>query len=116
MERTLTRPERIRRRTEFLRVQQRGVRNRGRYLTLFILPNGLDVSRLGVIATRRLGGSVQRNRSKRLARELFRQNKGQPGLDIVALLRPGFSDARIDALEADYRAVLQRHARTHAGQ
>ena len=91
-------------------MQQQGVRARGRYLTLFILPNGLDVSRLGVIATRRLGGSARRNRSKRLTRELFRQHKGRPGLDIVALLRPGFSDVSFNALEADYRTVLQRGA------
>ena len=89
-------------------MQRQGVREQGRHLTLFILPNGLDMTRLGVIATRRLGGSTHRNRSKRLARELFRQNKGRPGFDIVALLRPGFSDASFNALEIDYRSVLQR--------
>ncbi len=74
MDRALTRRERLRRRPEFLKVQQRGVRTRGRYVTLFILPNDLDVSRLGIIATRRLGGSTRRNRSTRLVREIFRLN------------------------------------------
>ena len=89
-------------------MQQRGVRTRGRYVTLFTLPNGLDIARLGIIATRRLGGSVRRNRAKRRARELFRHWKGLPGVDIVALLRPEFPDAPFAALDADYRRTLNR--------
>ena len=92
-------------------MQNGGVRTRGRYLTLFVLPNNLVVSRLGVIATRRLGGAVRRNRSKRLVREIFRLNKTGPGLDIVVLPRPGFFDASFVTLEADYRRTLERHDR-----
>ena len=112
MDRALTRRERLRRRPEFLKVQQRGVRTRGRYVTLFVLPNDLDVSRLGIIATRRLGGSIRRNRSKRLVREIFRLNKGRSGLDIVVMPRPGFSDTPFLTLEADYKSALQRYERT----
>lgn len=114
MIRTLTRRERIRRRPEFLRVQQGGVRTRGRYLTLFALPNDQDVSRLGVIATRRLGNAVIRNRSKRLVREIFRLNKGRSGLDLVVLPRPGFDGLAFQILQADYRSVLRRYERSHA--
>ena len=108
MGRTLPSRERIRRRPDFLRVQRNGARTRGRYLTLFTLPNGLDFARLGIIATRRLGGSVRRNRAKRRARELFRHLKGRPGVDVVALLRPEFTDAPFTALDADYRRTLHR--------
>ena len=92
-------------------MQNGGVRTRGRYLTLFVLPNDLDVSRLGITATRRLGGATRRNRSKRLVREIFRLNKTRPGLDIVVMPRPGFSDARFASLEADYRRALEHHDR-----
>ena len=78
-------------------------------MTLFVLRNELDVSRLGIIATRRLGGATRRNRSKRLVRELFRLNKSRSGLDIVVMPRPGFSDVPFASLEADYRTALQRH-------
>ena len=111
MRRTLSRLDRIRRRREFLSVQRQGIRVRGSYLTLFALPNDLDRNRLGIIATRRMGGAVRRNRAKRLMRELFRDHKGVPGFDLVALLRPEFPDIRFAVLEADYRATLQRHAR-----
>lgn len=86
------------------------MRTRGRYLTLFTLPNGLDVARLGIIATRRVGGAVRRNRAKRRVRELFRQRKGRPGIDVVVLVRPVVPDVPLDALEADYRRTL-RNAR-----
>ena len=109
----LTRRERLRRRPEFLAVQRRGARSRGRYLTLLGLPNGLDVTRLGVVASRRLGKAVRRNRSKRLARELFRLNKRRSGFDLVVLPRLEFCDAAFDAVQADYRNVLRRFERSH---
>ena len=115
MNRALTRQERIRRRPEFLRVQQQGVRSKGRYLTLFVLPNDLHVTRLGIIATRRLGHAVVRNRAKRLVREIFRVNKAKAGptsLDIVVMPRPGFSDVPIDAIQSDYRSTLRRYDRS----
>lgn len=109
----LTRRERLQRRPEFLAVQRQGFRTRGRYLTLFVLPNRRDVSRLGVIATRRMGGAVRRNRHKRLARELFRLNKGPGGFDIVVLPHRTFSDAPFLTLQADYRSTLRRGQRSH---
>ncbi|MXY23313.1 MAG: ribonuclease P protein component [Acidobacteria bacterium] len=111
MDRTLTYRERIRRRPDFLIVQQRGRRTRGRFLTVFSRANGLDRNRLGIIATRRLGGAVRRNRAKRLMREVFRHCKGQGGLDIVALLRPGFDEVAYSEIDADYRATLERITR-----
>ena len=89
-------------------MQQQGARTRGRHMTLFTRPNDLDWNRLGIIATRRLGGAVRRNRAKRLMRELFRHRKGGAGFDIVALLRPGFPEVPFSALEVDYGATLQR--------
>lgn len=115
MDRTLPRADRIRRRREFLGVQRQGLRVRGRYLTLFTLPNGLGRGRLGIIATRRIGGAVRRNRAKRLMRELFRVRGGVPGFDLVALLRPEFPDVRFAVLESDYRATLERQGQARRG-
>ena len=109
----LTRRERLRRRPEFLAAQRNGARTRGRYLTLFVLPNRRDVSRLGVIATRRMGGAVRRNRYKRLARELFRLDKGPGGFDIVVLPHRAFGAAPFLTLQADYRSALRRGQRSH---
>ena len=91
-------------------MQRQGIRTQARYMTLFVLRNELDVSRLGIIATRRLGGATRRNRSKRLVREFFHLNKSQSSLDIVVIPRSGFSDVPLTTLEADYRMALKEHA------
>ena len=111
MNQSLSTAERIRRRVDFQEVYSRGMRLQGRYMTLFILPNRLGVSRLGVAATRKLGGAVQRNRAKRLVREIFRRNKPGSGLDVVVAPRRELLDAPLTSLEVDYKAILRRRGR-----
>ena len=94
-------------------MQRRGARVRGRYLTLLGLPNGLAVTRLGVVASRRLGKAFRRNRCKRLVKELFRLNKRGSGFDLVVLPRAELCEAAFDALQADYRNALRRFERSH---
>ena len=103
--------ERIRRRAEFKQVYERGTRIRSRYSTVFMLPNDRGVGRLGIAATRKLGGAVQRNRAKRLIREVFRRNKIADGFDVVVVPKRELLDASLIALEADYRTLLERRLR-----
>src|SRR5438309_4972022 len=103
--------ERIRRRADFRQAYEHGARVHGRYSTLFILPNKLDVGRLGIAATKKLGGSVQRNRAKRLIREVFRRTKIAPGVDVVIIPKRDLLEATLTALEADYRTLVERRLR-----
>jgi len=107
--------ERIRRRPEFERIYREGARIHGRFMTLFVLPNGGTASRFGVAATRKLGSAVERNRAKRLAREMFRRHKIAAGFDIVVVPRREMLDAPFPILEADYHAVLGRRERSSSG-
>jgi ribonuclease P protein component len=100
--------ERIRRRAEFQQVYARGIRIHSRYSTVFLLANGLEVGRLGIAATRKLGGAVVRNRAKRLIREVFRRNKIASGFDIVIVPKRELLDASLNTLETDYRTLLER--------
>jgi len=104
----LAAPERIRSRPEFERIYSTGAKVHGRYMTLFVMPNGGDSPRFGVAATRKLGSAVERNRAKRRARELFRRRKAIGGLDVVIVPRREMLDAPFATLEADYRALLDR--------
>lgn len=104
----LGRTDRIRRRPEFERAYDAGIRISGRFMTLFVVPNGGTGSRLGVAATRKLGSAVERNRAKRLARELFRTRKLPVALDVVIVPRRDMLDAPFASLESDYRAALAR--------
>lgn len=108
---SLSAAERIRRRPEFERVYGSGARVHGRFMTLVVLQNGGAASRLGVAATRKLGGAVVRNRAKRLAREVFRRQKVAAGLDVVVIPRREMLDAPLPGLEAEYRAALERGGR-----
>ena len=107
--------QRIRRRVEFQRVYDRGTRISSRYQTIFVLPNQQDVARLGIAATKKLGGSVQRNRAKRLIREVFRRSNIASGFDIVVVPKRELLDASLTALEADYRQTLERRIRRSSG-
>ncbi|HKT81386.1 MAG TPA: ribonuclease P protein component [Vicinamibacterales bacterium] len=108
---TLPSTERIRRRADFQQVYQHGVKIHGRYGTLFTLPNSLSVGRIGIAATRKLGGAVERNKAKRLIREVFRRNKLAPGFDVVVVPKRELLGASLTALEDDYRRNLARGLR-----
>jgi len=98
--------EHIRRRAEFQNIYQRGVRVRGRYLTVFVLRGSGEHGRLGIAATKRLGNAVERNRAKRLIREVFRLNKIAPGFDVVVVPKRELLDASLTALEIEYRQTV----------
>ena len=103
--------ERVRRRVEYQQIYDRGLRTHGRYLTLFTLSNNLPMGRLGIAATRKFGGAVERNRAKRLIREVFRRNKIATGFDVVVIPKREFLDASLSTLEADYRNLVERRLR-----
>ncbi len=104
--------EHIRQRTEFQQIYERGAKVHGRYATLFCLPTDRPFARLGIAATKKLGGAVVRNRAKRLIREVFRLTKvdgSTAGLDIVVVPKRELLDASLDAIETDYRNLLAKY-------
>ena len=107
--------ERIRRRPEFLQVYEHGIKVQSRYCTLFALRRDGSRGRLGIAATRKLGGSVQRNLAKRLIREVFRRNKIAGGFDVVVVPRRELLDATLTVLETDYRSAIERVLRQRGG-
>jgi ribonuclease P protein component len=101
----------VRRRAEFRRIYDRGERVRARLMTVMVLPNGGHSSRLGIAATKKLGGAVVRNRAKRVVREIFRRARVPGGLDIVVIPRAEMLDAAYPVIEAEFGYVLRRAGR-----
>lgn len=100
---------RLRRRAEFQRVFDTGRRAHGRYLTIIAAPDGAPSSRLGIVASRKLGGAVVRNYAKRLIRETFRITcDTSPPLDLVVIPKRALLEASFPGLVQDFRNVLRR--------
>ena len=105
------RAERVRRRPDYQRVYDSGVKVHSPFFTLFALANPSPVGRLGIAATRKLGGAVVRNKAKRLIREVFRRNKIAPGFDIVIVPKRELVDASLTTLENEFRHAFERSLR-----
>jgi ribonuclease P protein component len=103
--------QRVRRKAEFQRVFDSGLRVPSRYFTLLVANGPGRVSRLGIVASRKLGDAVRRNRAKRLIREVFRVNQplqGGAGLDLVIIPRRELLNAPLGEIEKDFRGAWRR--------
>lgn len=108
-ERRLRRGDRLRSRRDYARVSREGERHGSGCFVLLVAPQrgpgteGRVTPRLGLTVSRRVGGSVVRNRVKRRIRETFRARRGLlPGAaDVVVIARPGAGalDARASDAE-----------------
>jgi ribonuclease P protein component len=111
---SLRRCERLRRGAEFRRAFRRGLRLDGPLFLLLAVDNQLGHGRLGLVASRRLGGAALRNRAKRLLREGFRRNKPDGGVDLVLVPKPGIAKRRYAEVERELRERLGRLAARRA--
>ncbi|HET9533394.1 MAG TPA: ribonuclease P protein component [Blastocatellia bacterium] len=102
--------ERVLKREEFQRIYQQGQKVQARYFTAFVLPTEDRQPRIGITVTRKFGKSVERNRARRLLREVFRKNKWlvPHGVDIVINVKAALSEADFRELESDFVTFLER--------
>ncbi len=82
--------QRLSRSRDYQAVYQKGMRKTRGPLMIVGLPNGSEVSRLGLSVGRKVGGAVTRNLIKRRLREAFRLSQGviPSGYDFVINVRP----------------------------
>ncbi len=107
----LGRRQRLRRTAEFRAVYRAGNRAADGRIVAYARPNGSEVTRLGVSVGRRCGGAVQRNRIKRLLREVFRRARGAwpAGFDVV--LVPLGRDYTFEEVDRRVRALVPQAIR-----
>jgi len=112
--------ERVRKRSEYLRIQTnaRRVFTPHFVLLLALRPNPAPAgssgtspacARLGITVSRRVGNAVTRNRAKRLIREAFRQTRDlwQPGLDVVVIVRQALAGMKCPDVVEEWRRAAR---------
>jgi ribonuclease P protein component len=87
-----------------------GRRAHGRFITVIAAPGDTAGARLGIVASRKLGGAVARNRAKRLIRNVFRTSMTDrsTGIDLVVLPKTAIFEADAAALAQDFKTTMKR--------
>ena len=106
--------EHVRKRADFELIYKTGSKRSGRLMTMFTRAREAGRARLGIAATRKMGAAVERNRAKRLVREVFRHHKPAGALDVVVVPRREMLDAPYEKIEAEYLALLARDPSTRS--
>jgi len=108
MKETFRPHERIKKKNDFLFIYKQGKRYRGKYFILIYIFSDLSFSRMAVVAGKKMGNAVKRNKIKRRMRELFRQHKSLlvTPLDMIFLPQKEIHEASWQELQKDYAEAL----------
>jgi ribonuclease P protein component len=99
---------RIRRRSDFLRVQAIGQRASTAHFVLLVAARepaaAVACSRVGFVVTKKIGNAVARNRIKRVCRECFRMwpELVPDGIDLVVIARAGASELGLAEVRSEW--------------
>jgi len=109
MKETLRPHERFRKRKDFSHIYRRGSRYRGKGFILIYLSNKLQFSRMAVVASKKIGNAVVRNRIKRRFRALFRTNKNllQGSFDLVVITQKSIEKIAWSAVQKEFIKAIK---------
>lgn len=104
----------IKKNTQFQEIYNTNKKYFGKYLIVYIIKNNLTYSRIGVVASKKTGNAVIRNRIKRLFREVFRKNieNLKNNFDIILIAKKitgeNISDIKYKDINNDFIKILKR--------
>jgi ribonuclease P protein component len=103
--------ERLLRREDFLQCYRRGRRRHGLLVTLYFLSAEPErgYARFGISISRKVGGAVVRNRTKRRIRECYRrwsERRRLPAVDLLIHVKPPAAQADFSMLRTEVLRLL----------
>lgn len=86
--------ETLKKNIDFQKVYKSGKSYANKYLVMYVLENGTDITRIGISVSKKVGNSIVRHRLARLVREAFRLNTNHipDGIDVVVVVKAGLKD------------------------
>ena len=92
----------LKKNNDFQNVYQNGKSKANKYLVMYVLKNDLNINRLGISVSKKVGNSVVRHHLTRLIRESYRLNSSMfnSGLDIVVVVRNTARDKSYKEIES----------------
>ena len=103
----LRKPDKLLKRREYLRVQRGGSKVHLRDLLVLVRAGR---KRFGVTVTKKVGNAVQRNRIKRLVREVWRREKPRlpDGLEMVFVARKSATMMTYEQLRRQFEELIHK--------
>jgi len=100
----------LRTQAEFERVRREGHSWSHRLLVLVACRNELQLTRVGMMASRSVGGAVERNRARRLMREAWRIYAAHivPGWDALLIARAAITQVKMQEVAAALELLLRQ--------
>ncbi len=101
---------RLKKNLEFKRVYKQGRSVANRFAVMYILHNGTPHRKAGFSVSKKIGGAVQRNRLKRLFREVYRLNQESliKGIDIVFIARQAAKEVSFQELIKAFHDLFKK--------
>ncbi len=95
---------------EFARVYKRGRFLATKYLVIYVLNNNMDMNRIGITISKKVGKAVTRNRIRRLVKENYRLVEGslKRGYDIVIVSRKKEDIPLFDDIKKEMNYLLRK--------
>jgi ribonuclease P protein component len=104
---------RLNKSADFRTVFSKGKRTATRLFVIYILPNHLSYSRLGIQVQSKVGSAVRRNYIKRIVRDVFRKIKDsfREPVDIIFIAGKNLVNTRYQEFSEEFKKSLQRYLR-----
>ena len=101
--------DRVKKRGEFRQIQSHGAKVHTRHFILMVHPSLVEADhpRLGVTITKKVGNAVERNRVRRILREVFRRHREvfPAGSDVVIIAKRGAPELGFTEMLDELRRV-----------